>query len=280
MKIQLTLLILSAFGFSASAFVPEYGTITSKMADQHGRGAYLVEQEVSCQRGGEINTVKETWLVNGEGNQRLTLEGRGSLKGLVSGTILFENSAKFSIEPGQAVHSSHLGDEWLEPLFYFRSSRWLRHRLVNLHVTASETLKDRPPLKSDGDPGYQTPNFIRLSRTGGAIAWAIGVPPSVGIAPTLWVEQDQFVILKFKGPNQVQLTADDYAKYDDGFWYPRARTYTFGEYTVTFKTLSVKSAGKISTSDKRFQRASLDPKRDGLKLPETEGLREFYQRFR
>ena len=109
-------------------------------------------------------TVKETWQVTGEGTQRLTIEGRGPLKGLVAGTIVYENSAKFFTEGGQPVHSQRLGDDWLEPLFHFRSSRWFRNRLVNLHVTSPETLKDRAPLASEGEPEYEAPNFIRLSR--------------------------------------------------------------------------------------------------------------------
>lgn len=276
----MTFLLSLAISFSASAFVPEYSTIASRAAEQHGKNIYQIEQEVTYRRGAEVFIVKETWQALGEGNQRVTLEGRGPLKGLVGGTIVFENSAKFFAEPGQNVRSARLGEDWLEPLFHFRSSRWFRNRLVNLHVTSPESLKERPPLNSEGEPKYEAPGFIRLSRTGGSIAWAIGAPPSVGQAPTIWIEQDQFVMRKYRGADQAVLKADDYAKYDDGLWYPRTRSYTFGAYTVTVQTLSVKSLGKLPPSDIRFKSASIVPAKDALKLPDTDGLREFYQRFR
>lgn len=269
------------WSWAASAYIPEYSTITLHAADQHGKGLYHIEQEVTYRRGTDSQTVKEIWQVNGEGNQRLTIEGRGPLKGLVGGTIVFENSAKFFADPnGGGVRQQRLGEDWLEPLFHFRSSHWFRNRLVNLKVTPPESMKDRPPLNSEGDPVYEAPGFIRLARTGGGISWAIGVPPTVGQAPTIWMEQDQFVMRKFRGASQAVLKADDYKKYEDGFWYPRSRTYTFGNYTIEVKTLSVKSTGKLASGDNRFKSSSLNPAKDALKLPEVDGLREFYQRFR
>jgi hypothetical protein len=273
-------LLLALISVSAWAYIPEYGTIASHAAEQHGRGAYHIEQEVTYRKGADAYTVKESWDVQGEGGQRLTIEGRGPLKGLVGGTIVYENSAKFSAESGQGVRQQRLGEDWLEPLFHFRSSKWFRARLANLHVTSADALKDRPPLNSEGDPVYEAPSFIRLSRTGGSIAWAIGVPPTVGVGPTVWIEQDQFVLRKYRSANQLVLKADDYAKYDEGFWYPRSRSYQFGPYTVTVQTLLVRALPKLAASDTRFKPASLNSQKDAVRFPDVEGLREFYSRFR
>jgi hypothetical protein len=264
---------------SARAYIPEYGLIASHAADQHGKGAYVIEQEVSYRKDGEVFSVKESWLVTGENNLRLTLEGRGPLKGLVRGTILFEGSQKFFVEEKGPVRSQHLGEDWVEPLFHFRYSRYLRSRLVNLKVAPPESLRDRAPLSADGEPQYQAPGFIRLSRVGGAIAWAISLS-NAGDHPTAWIEQDQFVLRKFRGADQFVLRADDYGKFDEGFWFPRKRTYTFGDHTVEVHTLQVRPAGKIPPSDARFRSSNLNAARDALKLPDADVMKEFYSRFR
>lgn len=262
------------------AYIPEYSLIASHAADQHGKGAYLVEQEVTFRKESESYTVKETWIATGENNLRLTLEGRGPLKGLVQGTEIFEGSQKFFVDGSGPVRNQHLGDDWLEPLFYFRSPRYLRSRLVNLKVTPPESLRDRAPLPSDGDIKYEPPSFIRLSRVGGSISWEIGLNPALGPHPELWIEQDQFVVRKFRGSDDAVLHANDYAKFDDGFWYPRTRIYTFGPNTIEVHTLQVRSLGKIKPGDNRFRTSSLVSSRDALKLPEIEALKEFYSRFR
>jgi len=273
------LLLLTFAGSSSFAYIPEYALIASRAADMHGKGAYQIEQDVTYRRESESYTVKETWTVLNENNMRVSLEGRGLLKGLVQGTIIYEGSQK-SFADGSQIKNQRLGDDWLEPLFHFRSSKYLRSRLVNLKVTPAESLRDRSPLGTETPVKYEPISFVRLSRTGGTVNWAIGISPAVGMGPTLWIEQDQFVVRKFRGPTQAVVRADQYVKHADSFWHPRNFTYTFGNYTVTVNTLSVKPLGRLTAADKRFQTASLAPARDALKLPDFDGLREFYSRFR
>lgn len=275
----ISLWIIFAFSLSSFAYIPEYSLITSRAADQHGKGAYQIVQEVSYRRDGENHTVKEVWTVLNENNMRVSLEGRGPLKGLAQGTIVYEGSQR-SFTDGAQVKHQRLGDDWVQPLFHFRSSKYLRSRLVNLKVAPAESLRDRAPLNSDGPPKYEPPSFVRLSRTGGAVNWAIGISPSVGTGPTLWLEQDQFVMRKFRGPSQAIVRADNYTKHDETFWHPRTATYSFGDHTVTVNTISVQSLGRLTAADSRFKPSSLNAAKDALKLPDSSGLREFYLRFR
>ena len=99
---------LSPLGYSRSSFlypipsyayIPEYALLANHAADQHGKGSFLIEQEVTYRKDAETFTVKETWLVSNENRMRLTLEGRGPLKGLVQGTILYAGSHKFFFDP-------------------------------------------------------------------------------------------------------------------------------------------------------------------------------------
>lgn len=279
-------LLCSLIALSAStsfAFVPEYSTIASRAADQHGKGAYLIEQEVTLKREGEPLTVKETWVVNGESQLRLTFEGKGALKGLVQGSIVYDSSQKYFIDPNtQRLMSQRFSEDWLEPLFHFRSGKYLRNRLVSLKITPADALRDRPGLSPEGDVKYEPPPFLRLSRVGGTVAWAIGVPPSPANPnpPALWVEQDEFVVRKVRLPNQTQLKADDYSKFEEGLLFPRQRSYAFNKAHVEVKTVSVKSLGRLKPDDSRFKNNSLIATKDAIKLPEAEALKEFYSRFR
>ncbi len=271
--------LLLLWTMQVSAYIPEYDMIASRAAIQHGRGSYKIVQDVTIRKETESFTVRETWYVTGESAMRLVLEGRGPLKGLVSGHFLFLNSTK-RFHDGSALRSQKLGDEWLEPLFHFRSSKYFRSRLVALDVAPKESLRDRPPLPIDSDPStkYTPPSFIRLSRTGGAIAWAIGKNPAEGESPTVWLEQDLFVLRKLKFPGQLILRADNYNKYNERFWYPGERTYEFGGYKVQVNTVKVEPYGG-SVKDKIFQVKSLTAKEE-VKLPDVEGLKDFYLRYR
>ena len=130
------LIALLLWTTGALAYIPEYATITSRAADQHGRGAFQIEQDVTYQRDSESYTVKETWTVLNENNMRVTLEGRGPLRGLVQGTMVFDGNQK-TFNDGKSLRNQRLGEDWLEPFLHFRSSKYLRARLVNLKVAPS-----------------------------------------------------------------------------------------------------------------------------------------------
>jgi hypothetical protein len=264
---------------AAHAYIPEYAMMTSRAADQHGKGTYQVDQDVIIRKEAEAFVVRESWLVSGENALRVSFEGRGPLKGLVSGTIVYEGGVKHFYD-GSAVRMQKLSDDWLEPLFHFRNSKFFRNRLVSLRIVPPESLKDRAPLPSEGDINYEPAPYVRLSRVGGSIAWAIGASPLNGDAPGVWLEQDQFVLRKFKGANHTVMHADDYSKYDETFWFPRSRTYQFGGFTVQVQTVRVQPVGKMAATDNRFKHSSLASEKDTLKLPDVDGLRDFFQRFR
>ena len=271
-------LLLTLFSTPSFAYIPEYSVIASRAAEQHGKGAYQIEQDVTFKRESESFTVKETWLVTGEGGMRVTLEGRGPLKGLIQGTLVYDGGTKSFVEGISSARAQRLGEDWLEPFFHFRSSKYFRSRLVSMKIAPPESLNDRPGLNVEGPPKYAPPNFIRLSRAGGSVSWAIGAAPTAGPTPTVWVEQDQFVVRKVRGANQTVMKADDYQKFDTSMWYPKNITYSFGPYTVRTTTLSVKSLGKVGGD--RLKAGSLVGSRDALKIPDMDGVREFYSRFR
>jgi hypothetical protein len=273
--------ILALGASSAFAYIPEYSLILNKTAGQHGKGIYQIDQEVTFQKDSESYAIKESWLVQGEGSMRLSFEGRGILKGAVQGVHIYDSNQRFfSDEKG--VHSHHLTEDWLEPLLVFRSPRYLRGRLISMRIAPTESMNDRPPLSSaDGTPNYTAPSFLRLSRVGGAITYAIGQAPTQSAStPAVWIAQDQFVVRKVRTTNDVVFRADDYMKVGDSFWYPKTQIYTWGPYNVTIQTVNVKSVTKSPAVEALFRSSSLQPGRDTVKLPDNDALKEFFSRFR
>jgi hypothetical protein len=135
------------------------------------------------------------------------------------------------------------------------------------------------PLKSAKDADNQPESFIRLSRSGGSIAYAIGTPTDEDSdLPGFWIEQDQFVLRKFRLPTKVEVTADKYSTYARGLMYPRTQVVHWGNNQVTIQTISVSSKSKETWA--QFGQKAVT-KMDALNnLPAASLVEEFYKRFR
>jgi len=278
------------FGLSESvyAYIPDYHMIMSKTADRHGRGVYLIEQDVVFRGDPDPLVVRETWYISGESAMRVNIEGRGGLKGLIQGAVIFEANQKTWRDEAGALKSSKLNEDWTEPFFHFRYSKNFKPKLVALKIAPSESLRERNPIVSGAerlDYTYPKQDFLRLSRTGGTVNYAIGTPTppdDTNAQPGLWIEQDQFVIRKIRLPTQSLIEAGDYARHSEGLWLPRSRTYHFGANSVQVFVSSVKWLGRSLSSD-LLRTSSLDPQKNGavlVKWPEHAVVKEFYQRFR
>jgi hypothetical protein len=151
----------------------------------------------------------------------------------------------------------------------------MRQKMVQLKMAPSDSLKERTPMNTEGDPKYIPQPFVRLSRTLGSISYAIASKPNrEGSYPGLWIEQDQFVIRKIRMPSMTTIEAEDYQKYANGFHFPKLRTYTWDDQSMTVQARSVKSLGR--PDPKGWEPSSNLP----VKFSGTEALRDFYLRFR
>lgn len=283
----ITLFFLPTLSF---AYIPDYHMIMSRLAETHGRGTYSIEQDVIFNGDPDPLVIHETWIVSSENSLRLTYEGRGSLKGQVQGTVIYDETKKFWKEDAASTRSARLTDDWVEPFFHFRFSKNIKPKLVSLKMAPADSLKDRQvhvTRSKDALPEFKYPPqpFINLSRTGGTLTYVIGaltpVESSEG-APGIWIEQDQFVIRKIRLPSQTVIKADDYNKHSDNFWLPRTRQFNWGNQSVQIHVSQVKSMGKKFDSEILKPSYLSNGKTTPLfvKLPETEVIREFYQRFR
>lgn len=281
-------LLAAFFSNQADAYIPDYHMIMSKTADHHGRGVYQIEQDVIFRGDPDPLVVRETWFITGENLMRVNIEGRGNLKGLIQGSIIFEANQKVWRDETSGLKSLRLHDDWAEPFFHFRYSKNMKPKLVALKIAPAESLRDRSPVVSGPeklDYSYPSQDFLRLSRTGGTINYAIGTPTPAdapSALPGLWIEQDQFVVRKIRLPSQSLIEASDYSRHTEGLWLPRARTYNFGPNSVQVFVSSVKWLGRTFKGD-QLRTSSLESAKNAeaaLKIPDQAIIREFYQRFR
>lgn len=273
MNLLLSLLISTAF-----AYIPDYKTILSRTADNHGRGVYQIEQDVVFRSGVDTYIAKEIWTIKDENNMRLQVEGRGPLKGLLQMQVIYEGNQKYVVDANGSIKSSRIAEDWSEPLFSFRNSKNIRNKLVAQKVVPGESLRDANRIAGKPD-SYAAPSYMRLSRSGGAVNYAIGTPtaPNETTAkPGLWIEQDQFNVRKVRFPSQLTVTADQYQRYDGGLMFPKSRSYTWGSQSAQAQVQDVRA---VKPSNDTFVPSKMNTSMT-LKIPDQEPIREFYLRYR
>jgi len=258
---------------SAWAYIPPYSMIVSRTAENHGRGTYVIDQDVIYKSENENQIVHETWTVSDENHMRLTFQGLGSLKDVIKGTIVYENQTRV-VKEGSGNKSQRLGEDWVEPFFYFRASKTMRNRLVQLKIAPPDSLREDVPLKSEGDPMYTPPPFIRLAKLNGMVTWAIEKTAGVQDQPAIWIEQDQFVVSRLRTPSKDSVDAADYGKYENGFYAPRLRTYHWNDRSVTVQIKNIKSLG--ASAKGVVSTVGLTP----FQFSGSDAIRDFYLRFR
>jgi|GEM_PF-1375177 hypothetical protein len=273
MKFLLSLLL--SFSFSAQAYLLGYDTIMSRTAKNHGRGGYQIQQVVQWKNGeGVPFEILETWDVLSESKMRLSLQGLGRLKGHVNGQFLYDGNRRlFRNENGQTV-AQKLPATFSPVFFHFRNSKRMRERLVALKMAPRKSLEDRAPLNANSEAPTATPqDFLSLQRVGGVITYGIGDQGQ----PSLFIEQDQFVVTQINFPSGPSVVATGYKENSGGMFYPQELTYSWADQKISVtlqKVLFLGRSPKANLTD-------LDKDSRPLEIPaEDSALRDFYKIFR
>ncbi|PWU13651.1 MAG: hypothetical protein C5B49_14305 [Bdellovibrio sp.] len=303
-------------------FIPGSKFIAGQWVSHAGSGVYVVEQDVVFSSGSDSLTLREIWQVNGEGQMRVTVQapkewpnhsvGGGSqftaggggeaATGVIQFQSVYNDGHKFFVNE-RGRQSKALTDDFVEKYFYVRN----RDSFIN-HLLRMKVLLPLPPpppapkvakakLKRDkkGDknrePDSEKKEFnyppevnVRLSRVGGSIAYALGVPSPVEGEPLpgFWIEQDLFFLRKFRLPSKVEVQADNYTAYAHGLSLPHQRTVRWNQRSVQINIVKVNGLGR-GTKGSEFSPSTLSQpiKFQGLRDPEiAQSVEEFYQRFR
>ena len=265
--------LLTVFTGSALAFIPRTSMILSRTTENSGKGIYQVEQEVQFANGADTVAVKETWIIENENNMRLTVTGAKELKDLISFQVIYTNGSR-----SQNGQSRRLNEDFIEKYFNFRSAESLAQTLASLKIVPSNVM-NKKPVRISKEADYQVENFVRLSRVGGVVTYALGsVLESENTKPGFWIEQDQFLIRKFRLPSQVEVSADRYNNYSRGLSFPGTRNVKWDNYQVTIQTISVKAVGKEALS--AFSAKPVPTKMNMGQIQAAASIEDFYKRLR
>lgn len=260
----LTVFLITVMSISASAYIPKAAMILSRTAENTGKGIYQIEQEVQFPNGADTVALKETWIVENENNMRVFVSGTKELKDLVSLQISYTNGSR--------------KEDFIERYFHIRSTDSLAQTLASLKIVPSTVLAKRA-VRLTKEADYQPENFVRLSRVGGVITYALGmVGDSEATRPGFWIEQDQFVIRKFRLPSQVEVSADRFENYARGLSFPGIRNVKWNNQQVTIQTISVKAVGKEALA--AFSTKATPNKINLGQLPAAAVIEDFYKRLR
>lgn len=268
----ITLFSIFLFQFSASAYIPKTSMILSRMAENTGSGIYQIEQEVQFPNGSDTVTVKETWLIENENNMRLVVTGGKDLKDLFSFQASYVAGNR-----QQNGQSKRVGEDFIEKYFHIRTADAFAQTFNNLKLVPSNVMAKKP-VRSLKEADYQAESFIHLSRVGGVVAYAIGpTSDSTEAKPGFWIEQDQFLIRKFRLPSMIEVSADRYSPYARGLSFPGTRNVKWDNNQVTIQTLSVKGVGKDSFTN--FGK-NVSSKSNLGQIPAAAMIEDFYKRLR
>lgn len=260
------------------AYIIPVKTILQKTTDHHGSGVYAIEQEVIFSVNGESIPIKETWLIENERTMRLTAKG---FQDQLTIQNIYNGNTKYFL--AQQKMQMQFPDELIERIFQFRNYDSFAQYLVQKKMIPSVNLNSNNTELKGKTTEYLPENFVRLSRTAGVVNYAIGEKPTSidQKLPGVWIEQDQFVVRKFRWPSGAEVQAQNYTEYGRRFHFPKERTITWDGKQVTIRVINV--TARSGSYAQMFQVASLDVKTQLEQIknkPGYELIKEFYSRFR
>ena len=271
-----------AFSFSAHAWIPPTRIILSKTAENAGNGIYAIEQEVQFPNGAETLNLKETWLIDSDRTMRLTVTGTKEQASTIKFQFLYAGGQRHRLVEGTR-RTEKISEDFLEKYLNFRSSEVFANVLAHNKMIPGNAMIRRGGAKG-ADFKNSPEDWVRYSRTGGVVNYALGTPTPVDQSdsnPGVWIEQDQFVVRKVRLPSQVEMTADNYSGYAKGLRYPKARTVRWDKNTASIRLIS--ASPRPQSAAGLLQPSSLDisQKVEGLAdMPAKDAVIEFYSRFR
>lgn len=283
MKALVVFLSLTLSPLLAFSYIIPTRTILQKTSENAGSGIYAIEQELQFSNGDETLLLKETWLVDSDRTMRLTVTGTKDLQNTFRLQYLYNGGQKWSLS-GTQRKSEKMPEEFLEKFFNMRNPEIFANTLAHLKIVPAGAFNKKPLARSGSDIKYEPESWVRYSRTGGVVNYAMGLPtpPEQEVGnPGIWIQQDEFVVRKLRLPSQAEVVASNYNSFAKGLTYPRSRTIRWGNNTVTIRLIS--ASARPQTAVGLFQPSSLDvqTKWDGINdLPAKDVITEFYTRFR
>lgn len=144
--------------------------------------------------------------------------------------------------------------------------------MVSLKIAPPQSLQNRPPINTMEKESYTPQAFVSLQRVGGTITYGIG---DVG-NPSLFIEQDQFVVTKVRFSPETSITSGEFAEHPGSFHYPKSLDYKWDNKSAVAKVRKVTYLGRSPKNESVHFSGSAQP----LIVPDEDVIREFYSTFR
>lgn len=285
-------LLTPAFAFStvaaltashAEAYIPSSRTISSRLAKNSGKGAFVIEQEVQFRSLAEPITLRERWTVENGETMRLSVFAPKSSKDAAKFEALYREGKRTAPDLIGSLKTTNVGGEFIESFQHFRSGKGFLDALVRSRIVPGSFLRERPrPTKAD-KVVHQPEPYVRLGRTGGVVAWVFGEPSPIEsskLNAQVWIGQDEFLLRRLRFPSQAEMTATNFISSPGSLVFPKERTVTWDNNTVVIRVLSVKPAPAGSAAQALAANSLTAADAKSAKLPEQPQVKEFYSRFR
>lgn len=256
-----TLVLLAGLVCNSSValgFIPPIAFILDKSAKTTGKEIVEINQEVHFEVAGEEAVVKETWLVEGDKNLKLTAYGQGPYKQSINLTAIYNGKFR-TIFSGKNRQTTNLTSDFFQKYLFIKSAASFNTYLNDLSISPE----------------------VRLSRVDGRVGYAIGKPTESKYNPQIWIDQEEFMVRKIRLPSETEVALSDFVEFKPGFFIARTQVITWGGITATVKVMKVTPKPKETLN--AFYPQYLDIPSEisfAQQTPMTEVINSFFKRFR
>lgn len=268
---------------SSLAFLPSSRTIVSRTVKNHGKGLYAIEQEVQIRTALDPIVLRERWIVENGENLRLTVSAPKGAAEAARYDVVYREGKKTSPDLKGGLSTTRLPAEFLESFSHARSGKGLLDAFVRSGVVPGSFLKERPRTVKAGNFTYFPEPLVRLGRSSGVVAWAIGEATPVNGSkqkPGAWIEQDAFLLRRLRFPSEAEMFADKHSTYAGALKLPRERTITWGTNSAVIRVISAKPVNPAQAGSFLLPSSITQAEAKAARLPDQPQVREFYSRFR
>lgn len=273
--------VILIFPLVALSYIPQSHTIYKKTTANNGSGIYEIVQEVIFKNSKDKLIITEVWTVENGINLSLIATGKD-----FHFRTLYKNGTKYYADLNGQIKTSNYSDEFFENIFHFRKPIHFAKYLAQLQIIPEEAAKQPARFYNIKDVEYKAEAFLRLSRTNGLVAYGFGKlsePDNKQTYPRLWIEQDQFRVLRFRLPTNVEVESKNFAKYSKGFYFARNKSVKWNDNITPIRVLRAdhKASSKIYLAKldiNNFKRTKSKARVGNTDLHKV--ALNFYKRFR
>lgn len=284
------MMMIMSLSVMALGYIPSSDFILQQVVKNHGRGRYLIEQEVRFSFQQTSKIVHETWhiesvprLQNKQRDFYLQMHLLAKAEGL-SIQRLYKDHKVYQKDEQKALKSWKWPLDFIEPWFLTRSLRQIQNAILKQEMAGVSALNWNPALLARRSHQQETstvlsiPMPISLSRYQGKVMLTYQTQAQ---GPGLWIEQDEFLIRRLRLKSNVEILAKDYGDYSRGLKFPKNRLINNNDVAISIRVLKIDS---LSQSHKAFLQKmsvqSLAPSVIGEDRMIAPLIEDFYSRFR